>query len=142
MPIINKKQLRTLKCNRNGLEVIVMKNYAWENKTLHINRQRRVADGKIEGSKDRRRMIIEGIILKPYDRRQNNDSNYNKPERRNRFDRRSIFDRRGQYELWMQSKVRLIKKAAQQSDSFSILIEMAGYYPTLHPDNNIWSTSA
>lgn len=89
-----------------------MKNYIWENKTLHINRQRRTVDGKIESSRDRRRMIIEGIILKSYDRRQNDASVYHKPERRSHFDRRSIFDRRGQYALWVQSKVRLIEAAA------------------------------
>ena len=82
-----------------------------ENTTVHINRLRRAIDGKIEESRDRRRMIVKGIFLKPYDRRQNNAPNHKKSERRSHFDRRSIFDRREHYELWLKSKLRLIEEA-------------------------------
>ena len=96
----------------DNMEVILMKNYAWENKTLRINRQRRGADGINEESWDRRRMVLEGIILKPFDRRQSSSPNYTGSERRSGFDRRSIFDRRGNHTLWLESKLRLTGKAA------------------------------
>ena len=92
----------------NNMEVILMKNYVWGNKTLHINRQRRGTDGTYEESRDRRGMVLEGIILKPYDRRQSSNPNYTESERRSGFDPRSIFDRRGNHSLWLQSKLRLI----------------------------------
>ncbi len=90
----------------------MVKNYVWENKTLRINKQRRATDGTNQESWDRRMMVLDGIILKPYDRRQNSDPSYKSPERRNEFGRRSIFDRREHYALWLQSKNRLITKAA------------------------------
>ena len=86
-------------------------NMMYENATVHMNRQRRTIDGKIEESRDRRRMVVKGIFLNPYDRRRNNDPNDKKPERRSHFDRRSIFDRREYYELWLKSKFRLIEEA-------------------------------
>ena len=96
----------------SNMEVTLMKNYVWENKTLRINRQRRGADGTNEGSWDRRRMILEGIILKSFDRRQSGNPTYTGSERRIGFDRRSIFDRRGNHTLWLESKLRLAGKAA------------------------------
>jgi hypothetical protein len=90
----------------------MMKNYTWKNKKLRITRQRRTPDGKNEESSDRRKVILEGIILKPHDRRQNSDPDYQKPERRSGFDRRSIFDRRKHYRLWLKSKLSLISEAA------------------------------
>jgi hypothetical protein len=38
--------------------------------------------------------VRDGIVLKDFDRRQNNDPYYSSPERRNGMDRRSGMDRR------------------------------------------------
>ena len=71
-----------------------------EKKILHINRYRRRGDGSPYGSDskkvvyDRRRKVRDGIIVKDFDRRQNNDPYYSGPERRNGMDRRSGMDRR------------------------------------------------
>ena len=62
------------------------KEYIWQKK------RRRSADtGK---SKDRRRKIVNGIIIQDYERRQKGDSEYKGPEKRNGKDRRSGKDRR------------------------------------------------
>ena len=77
-----------------------MSAYIYEKKILHINRYRRRGDGSPYGSGskevgyDRRRKVRDGIVLKDFDRRQNNDPYYSSPERRNGMDRRSGMDRR------------------------------------------------
>jgi hypothetical protein len=78
-----------------------MSQYVYENKTLHLNRHRRKGDSVSKGSdskeirKDRRNeKVRDGIMLLDWDRRQNNESNYNGPEKREDKDRRSGKDRR------------------------------------------------
>jgi hypothetical protein len=69
--------------------------YIYEKKILHINRYRRRGDGLPYGTgskevgTDRRRKVRDGIILKNFDRRQNNDPYYNGLKRRSGMDRRS-----------------------------------------------------
>ena len=88
----------------NDSKTTVIQNSTFENRTFHISRHRRTIDGKTEVSRDRRKMVVKDIFLKPYDRRQNNDPNDTNSERRSPFDRRSIFDRREHYELWLKAK--------------------------------------
>ncbi len=78
-----------------------MSQYVYENKTLHLNRNRRKGDNASKGSDskeirtDRRHdKARDGIMLVDWDRRQNNESNYNGPEKRKGKDRRSGKDRR------------------------------------------------
>ena len=78
-----------------------MSPYVYENKTLHLNRHRRKGDSVSKGSDseenrtDRRHeKVRDGIMLADWDRRQNNESNYNGPEKRKAKDRRSGRDRR------------------------------------------------
>ena len=77
-----------------------MSTYVYQNKTLHINRNRRKGDGtpndpsSEEKSRDRRKKVRSGIIRKDYDRRQKDDKNYSGPERRKSVERRSGKDRR------------------------------------------------
>jgi two-component system response regulator len=52
-------------------------------------------DNKIyiwQNNKDRRERVKDGIMVEDYDRRQQDDPNYNGPERRNDEDRRSVKD--------------------------------------------------
>ncbi len=44
--------------------------------------------------KDRRKKVIDGIMVEDYDRRQKDDPNYNGPERRSGVDRRSGKDKK------------------------------------------------
>ena len=74
--------------------------YVYQDKILHINRYRRQGDGAPyesgpkEIGNDRRRKLRDGIILIDFDRRQNQDPEYNGPERRGGVERRSGFERR------------------------------------------------
>ncbi len=62
------------------------KDYVWRKK------RRRSAD---KGSKkDRRRKVVDGIIIEDYDRRQVDDPEYKGSKRRSNVDRRKIIDRR------------------------------------------------
>ena len=77
-----------------------MRTYIHQYNPLRINRRRRKGDiakhdsGSREESRDRRKKVRNGIILKDYDRRQKDDKNYNVPERRKGVERRSGKDRR------------------------------------------------
>lgn len=77
-----------------------METYVYQNKNLHINKNRRKWDGIPYGSGskgvsyDRRGKVGDGILLVDFDRRQNNDPYYSGSERRSGIDRRSGMDRR------------------------------------------------
>ena len=62
------------------------KDYVWK--------QKRRLSGDKGKKKDRRRKIIDGIILQDYERRQEDEAAYNGAERRSGEDRRSGKDRR------------------------------------------------
>ena len=74
--------------------------YVYQKKTLGINKGRRREDkdqddsGSKEKSTDRRRKVRDGIIIADYDRRQNDNTNYDGPEKRSGVERRSGKDRR------------------------------------------------
>jgi pilus assembly protein CpaE len=74
--------------------------YVYQKKTLGINKGRRREDkvqddsGSKQKSTDRRRKVRDGIIISDYDRRQNENTNYDGPERRTGVERRSGKDRR------------------------------------------------
>jgi pilus assembly protein CpaE len=74
--------------------------YVYQKKTLGINKGRRREDkdqddsGSKEKSIDRRRKVRDGIIIEGYDRRQNDNTNYDGPDKRSGVERRSGNDRR------------------------------------------------
>jgi len=70
--------------------------YIYQKDTLSINRGRRKIDVAQHdaGSKDRRRKMRDGIIIVDHDRRQNDNPDYNGPEKRNGVDRRTGKERR------------------------------------------------
>jgi len=70
--------------------------YIYQKDSLSINRRRRQSDVAQHdaGSKDRRRKMRDGIIIVGHDRRQNDNPDYNGPEKRSGIDRRSGKERR------------------------------------------------
>jgi len=70
--------------------------YVYQKDALSINRRRRQSDVTQHdaGSKDRRRKMRDGIIIVGHDRRQNDNPDYNGPEKRSGVDRRSGKERR------------------------------------------------
>ena len=70
--------------------------YIYQKDTLSINRRRRKIDMDPQdpSSRDRRRKMRDGIIIVDHDRRQNDNPNYNGPEKRSGMDRRIEKERR------------------------------------------------
>jgi pilus assembly protein CpaE len=70
--------------------------YIYQKDTLSINRRRRKDDlaQNDAASTDRRRKMRDGIIIVGHDRRQNDNPDYNGPEKRSGIDRRSGKERR------------------------------------------------
>jgi pilus assembly protein CpaE len=70
--------------------------YVHQKEKLSINRRRRKSDTAQHdaSSEDRRRKMRDGIIIVDHDRRQNDNPDYNGPEKRNGINRRTSKERR------------------------------------------------
>ena len=70
--------------------------YVHQKDTLSINRRRRNSDMAQHdaSSEDRRRKMRDGIIIVDHDRRENDNPDYNGPEKRSGIDRRTSKERR------------------------------------------------